>query len=109
MSISSQDGSSGAELLKNSSLYREFQAEREEILRHKWYESEKAGYDIGFERALTDWIIKHRAKWRKARLQTPALYQFSPLRRSREAAKEMGQHSTFSLYESAHAGSFFYV
>ncbi|HUA67090.1 MAG TPA: DUF4032 domain-containing protein [Candidatus Saccharimonadales bacterium] len=55
------------DLLKNSSLYREFQAEREEILRHKWIESEKAGHDIGFERALTDWIIKHRANWRRAR------------------------------------------
>jgi hypothetical protein len=55
------------ELLRNSSLYREFQAEREEILRHKWIESEKAGYDVGFERALTDWILKHRSKWRKAR------------------------------------------
>ena len=55
------------ELLKNSSLYREFQAEREEILKHKWIESEKAGRDIGFERALTDWIIKHRSKWRKDR------------------------------------------
>ena len=54
-------------LLKNSSLYREFQAEREEILRHKWIESEKLGYDIGFERALTDWIIRHRASWRKSR------------------------------------------
>ena len=30
-------------------------------------ESEKVGYDIGFERALTDWIIKHRSKWRKSR------------------------------------------
>jgi hypothetical protein len=69
MSNSSQDGSNGGDFLKNSSLYREFQAEREEILRHKWFESEKAGYDIGFERALTDWIIKHRAKWRKARQQ----------------------------------------
>ena len=29
------------DLLKNSSLYREFQAEREEILKHKWIESEK--------------------------------------------------------------------
>jgi len=58
-----------SELLKNSSLYREFQAEREEILKHKWIESEKAGYDIGFERALTDWIVKHRSKWRKARQQ----------------------------------------
>ena len=55
------------DFLKNSSLYREFQAEREEILRHKWIESEKAGHDIGFERALTDWIIKHRSSWRKAR------------------------------------------
>jgi hypothetical protein len=55
------------DLLKNSSLYREFQAEREEILRHKWIESEKAGHDIGFERALTDWIMKHRSAWRKAR------------------------------------------
>lgn len=59
--------STGDDLLKNSSLYKEFQAEREEILKHKWIESEKAGYDIGFERALTDWIIKHRSKWRKSR------------------------------------------
>ena len=58
---------SAADLLKNSSLYREFQAEREEIMKHKWIESEKAGRDIGFERALTDWIIKHRSKWRKSR------------------------------------------
>ncbi len=55
------------DLVRNSSLYKEFQAEREEILKHKWLESEKAGYDIGFDRALTDWIMKHRAKWRKAR------------------------------------------
>jgi hypothetical protein len=55
------------DLVKNSSLYREFLAEREEILKHKWIESEKAGCDIGFERALTDWIMKHRAKWRKSR------------------------------------------
>ncbi len=58
---------SGSDLVRNSPLYREFQAEREEILRHKWIESEKAGYDIGFEQALTDWIVKHRSKWRKAR------------------------------------------
>ena len=59
------------DLLKNSSLYREFQAEREEIMKHKWIESEKAGRDIGFERALTDWIIKHRSKWRKGRHPKP--------------------------------------
>lgn len=70
MSNNTQDASSGNDLVKNSSLYREFQAEREEILKHKWIESEKAGYDIGFERALTDWIIKHRSKWRKSRQAT---------------------------------------
>ena len=63
----SKEAPSGSDLLKNSSLYREFQAEREEILRHKWIESEKAGGDIGFERALTDWIVKHRSKWRRTR------------------------------------------
>ena len=56
-------------MVMNSALYREFLAEREEILRHKWIESEKLGHDIGFERALLDWIVKHRANWRKARRQ----------------------------------------
>ncbi len=54
-------------ILKRSSLYQEFLAEREEILKHKWLESEKAGCDIGFERALLDWIRKHRDKWRASR------------------------------------------
>jgi hypothetical protein len=69
MTSNNQNASNGngRDLVKNSSLYREFQAEREEILKHKWIESEKAGHDIGFERALTDWIIKHRSKWRRSR------------------------------------------
>jgi hypothetical protein len=48
-------------------LYKEFLAEREEILCHKWIESEKAGCDIGFERALIDWILKYRSAWRERR------------------------------------------
>ena len=56
-------------IVMKSAVYREFQAEREEILKHKWIESEKAGYDIGFEHALLDWIVKHRSNWRKARRQ----------------------------------------
>jgi len=67
MSDQTKEQPATGDLLKNSTLYREFQAEREEILKHKWIESEKAGRDIGFERALTDWIIKHRSKWRKTR------------------------------------------
>lgn len=56
------------DLLKKSLLYRQSQAEREEVLKHKWIESEKAGHDIGLERAMTDWIIKHRSQWRKERM-----------------------------------------
>lgn len=67
MSNDDKGNPSGSDLLKNSSLYREFQAEREEILKHKWIESEKAGQDIGFERALTDWIVRYRTKWRNSR------------------------------------------
>lgn len=52
-------------LLKRTLLYREFQAEQEEILKHKWYESEKRGHDIGFELAQVDWRIKYGSQWRK--------------------------------------------
>ena len=55
------------QFVKESALYKEFLAERAEILKHKWIESEKAGKDIGFERALLDWIVKHRSNWRERR------------------------------------------
>jgi len=78
------DPSSSRDFVKQSSLYQEFLAEREEILKHKWLESERLGYDIGFERALLDWIRKHRESWRAARRQqtnfrpTPATPSASP-------------------------------
>ena len=57
------------QFFRNSVLYKEFLAEREEILKHKWIESEKAGSDIGFEKALLDWIVKHRSSWREKRIK----------------------------------------
>ncbi|MEY2880935.1 MAG: hypothetical protein RLZZ15_3315 [Verrucomicrobiota bacterium] len=69
MSTHVQESPSSREFAKQSSLYQEFLAEREEILKHKWIESERLGYDIGFERALLDWIRKHREGWRAARRQ----------------------------------------
>jgi hypothetical protein len=71
MSQTLTQGSNGQDLVRKSSLYREFEAEKEEIMKHKWIESQKAGHDIGFERALTDWIIKHRSKWRRGRQPPP--------------------------------------
>ena len=64
MPSSAEDNS---QFVKNSVLYKEFIAERAEILKHKWIESEKAGKDIGFEKALLDWIVKHRSNWRERR------------------------------------------
>jgi hypothetical protein len=58
-------------MFHKSALYQEFLAERAEILRHKWIESEKVGHDIGFEKALLDWIVKHRAGWRALRQHKP--------------------------------------
>ena len=69
MTQPAQEPSTSREFVKQSSLYQEFLAEREEILKHKWLESERLGYDIGFERALLDWIRKHRESWRAARRQ----------------------------------------
>ncbi len=34
-----------------------------EINRHKWLESEIAGYDIGFQAAADDWLKNHAAAW----------------------------------------------
>ena len=59
--------SESPDLLRNSSFYKEFLAEREEILRHKWIESEKAGYDIGFDKAFLDWALKYRSGWKRER------------------------------------------
>jgi hypothetical protein len=59
--------SPGGDLVKDSLLYKEFVAERDEILRHKWLESEKAGHDIGFEKALLDWVLRYRSAWRLQR------------------------------------------
>ena len=67
MSDETKERFSDIGLFRKSLLYRQFQAEREEVLKHKWIESEKAGHDIGLERAMTDWILKHRSQWLKAR------------------------------------------
>jgi hypothetical protein len=34
-----------------------------EISRHRWFESEKAGHDIGANAAAFDWLEKHYEKW----------------------------------------------
>ena len=38
---------------------------QEEIKRHLWIESEKAGHDIGYERAAEDWLKRYSHEWIK--------------------------------------------
>lgn len=44
------------ELLKDKAVV-------EEINKHKWIESQKLGYDIGFEKAAQDWISRFADDW----------------------------------------------
>ncbi len=48
--------------IQNSSLFREWDAIKQQIMEHKWYESEKAGHDIGWDRASVDWLVRHGTK-----------------------------------------------
>ncbi len=65
MSEENNAPSSSADLEKNSLLYQHYLAQRDEVLKHKQAESGKVGHDIGFERALTDWTLRHRSEWLK--------------------------------------------
>jgi hypothetical protein len=88
MTTTVHEPATSREFVKQSSLYQEFLAEREEILKHKWLESERLGYDIGFERALLDWIRRHREGWRAARRHqqgpAPAGHSFSAFSATRK-------------------------
>ncbi len=50
-----------------STSYREFLADREDLMQHKWLMSEKAGRDVGLEAALIDWVDHQRVPMRKKR------------------------------------------
>ena len=41
--------------------------EHVEILKHKWLESEKVGFDIGFESAQKSWDKNHAQNWRRSK------------------------------------------
>ena len=71
---------------RRSVLFREFLAEHEEIMKHKWIESEKAGRDIGYDRAMVDWVLKYRAQWRRQRKRTLGVPAWQDISRLRQAA-----------------------
>ena len=42
---------------------------KDEINRHLWIESEKAGYDIGWDKGSEDWLENYSADWIKHHLK----------------------------------------
>ena len=55
----SQDGE---QWVAGTRLFREWADMKEEVLVHKWYESERAGRDIGWDRAFVDYMIRYGRK-----------------------------------------------
>lgn len=53
---------------RQARLQEELDAQRSEIQRHKWIESERAGQDLG-QMAVQDWIVRYAAEWRRWREQ----------------------------------------
>jgi len=43
--------------LKDTLLYKKYIEEKRQIEEHKWYMSERAGKDVGWEKALLDWML----------------------------------------------------
>jgi len=52
---------------KQDPLVEVFRSQQEEIKKYKWIESEKAGRDIGWERAAREWLQQHFPGWKQDR------------------------------------------
>lgn len=52
--------------MKFGTLYQRFTSIRNELLKHKWIESEKVGKDVGFEYTLIQWMRDHKKDWYNA-------------------------------------------
>lgn len=67
------------ELLKNKEAI-------EEINRHLWIESQKAGYSIGIERATDEWVTLYAEGWMKYHM--PTKYKKIQARKKKVADKK---------------------
>jgi len=56
-------------LIENTLLYKKYMEEKEHILRNKWYMSERVGKDVGYEKALLNWLINKSEYLKQDQLQ----------------------------------------
>lgn len=55
--------------LENTLLFKKYREEKKQIEENKWYLSEKAGRDVGWEKALLDWMLYHKKDYLKKKNQ----------------------------------------
>ena len=60
----------------------------EEINRHLWIESQKAGYSIGIERATDEWLRLYAEGWMKYHM--PEKYERLKAKNKKESGKKPG-------------------
>ncbi len=53
----------GMKLSEENLLVELVQSQRQEVAKYKWLESEKAGHDIGWQRAFEEWLQFHFPAW----------------------------------------------
>lgn len=81
MNINKDKNIDNKDLLRNKKVV-------EEINRHLWIESEKAGYDIGFEQAAVDWLENFSKAWMNYHMPQ------KPAKSSGASSKKAAKNST---------------
>jgi hypothetical protein len=46
--------------IEETLLYKKYKEESDHITRNKWYMSQRAGSDVGWEKALLDWLLNKK-------------------------------------------------
>ena len=73
-------------------------AERRAVQVHKWFLSERAGYDVGENFAIRDWLEHFAAEWRHHRLVTELGHQQREMEKHRwieseKASRDLGSEA----------------
>jgi hypothetical protein len=79
-------------------------AERKAIEEHKYYLSEAAGYDVGYDYALRDWEERYASEWRARKLAEDLAAQRDEILRhkwllSEQAGVDLGQEAILDWIE----------
>jgi len=61
----------------------------DEINRHRWIESERAGHDIGFESASTQWLEKFSKAWMQYHMPKKRIFPSKSIPSKKTSARKI--------------------